>query len=237
MEFQFPSNGKAHSDRSNSIKESKKHDPRRKFQFPSNGKAHSDEDPYVALLVPESDFFVSIPLQTGRHIQTVSSGGRGKRPTPSHMFQFPSNGKAHSDRREIAPRWFAILTDKESFNSLQTGRHIQTESEPLKRGREYKKCFNSLQTGRHIQTQTRSFLRFRSSVIRMLSFNSLQTGRHIQTPTCDTLLPDPRMSSRRFQFPSNGKAHSDRFRNHLSRAVSRYSRRFQFPSNGKAHSD
>ena len=86
------------------------------------------------------------------------------------------------------------------FNSLQTGRHIQTffdiklnlsqcVSIPFKRegtfrlkGKswklvDYSKCFNSLQTGRHIQTEEMNES-FRNKI---RSFNSLQTGRHIQT--------------------------------------------------------
>ena len=89
-------------------------------------------------------------------------------------FQFPSNGKAYPKR------WVGLTRrrDKMSFNSLQTGRHIQsfTVSEDVKvsttrfqfpsNGKAYPKDvkvsttrkelagFNSLQTGRHIQRCT-----------------------------------------------------------------------------------
>ena len=88
------------------------------FQFPSNGKAHSD----------------------GRQDLPKNGGA---------LFQFPSNGKAHSDatatggqyapgvlvsipfKREGTFRQFGPiegLFSWVSFNSLQTGRHIQTLS-------------------------------------------------------------------------------------------------------------
>ena len=88
------------------------------------------------------------------------------------------------------------------FNSLQTGRHIQTQnwhtrsvtqivSIPFKREGTFrrkehrvmaivKNGFHSLQTGRHIQT---GFLKGNRQEDRR-SFNSLQTGRHIQTISC-----------------------------------------------------
>ena len=60
--FQFPSNGKAHSD---TIKQDNNLH-RCVFQFPSNGKAHSDglqtSEPREVLRFNS--------LQTGRHIQT-----------------------------------------------------------------------------------------------------------------------------------------------------------------------
>ena len=38
------------------------------------------------------------------------------------LFQFPSNGKAHSDTKISHDKAVGV-----SFNSLQTGRHIQTQ--------------------------------------------------------------------------------------------------------------
>ena len=188
-----------------------------KFQFPSNGKAHSDRRAFRALSdglrvsIPfkrEGSFRrgekavryvvrsnVSIPfkregsfrleigmvvvnlvpspcfnsLQTGRLIQTnefeffVCYCGR--------KFQFPSNGKAHSDLSSCK----TLLRYSSSFNSLQTGRHIQT-------------CSSSNRiSGVHA------------------GFHSLQTGRHIQTET----YYERYERHNRFPFPSNGKAHSD----------------------------
>ena len=112
------------------------------------------------------------------------------------------------------------------FNSLQTGRHIQTVSPVF--ASPWGGCFNSLQTGRHIQTY-RPLIRFG---IAQDCFNSLQTGRHIQTYRL-------RHGNERwvhwFQFPSNGKAHSDMFKNNIALTLAIVL--FQFPSNGKAHSD
>ena len=139
------------------------------------------------------------------------------------MFQFPSNGKAHSDPHQARN---GGRIDK-GFNSLQTGRHIQTLTRKerllfmLKKfqfpsnGKAHSdfvltasvfaapSCFNSLQTGRHIQTNLTEF----SQNALNSSFNSLQTGRHIQTR--QNHHPLNRRSRRTFQFPSNGKAHSD----------------------------
>ena len=66
-------------------------------------------------------------------------------------------------------------------------------------------------------------------MVTMSRFNSLQTGRHIQT---NKLIYPTRMASQ-FQFPSNGKAHSDS----SNTIVENTYLKFQFPSNGKAHSD
>ena len=90
-----------------------------------------------------------------------------------HLFQFPSNGKAHSDPSGATQQ---LPTLMEGFNSLQTGRHIQT--------------------GPITDTQ----------LDKILGFNSLQTGRHIQT---GELKSEEEYYGSEFQFPSNGKAHSD----------------------------
>ena len=90
-------------------------------------------------------------------------------------------------------------TLKQSFNSLQAGRHIQTMDYGLPTYDFY--SFNSLQAGRHIQTHTsapdmrseRVSIPFkREGTFRLITavygqcvinirFNSLQAGRHIQT--------------------------------------------------------
>ena len=68
-------------------------------------------------------------------------------------FQFPSNGKAHSD----GGCWRPSVTGPaaNSFNSLQTGRHIQTRVSSDSLHSTVYDRFNSLQTGRHIQTAGR----------------------------------------------------------------------------------
>ena len=188
------------------------------FQFPSNGKAHSDMSTGSSIM--SSIFMRFNSLQTGRHIQTVSP-----------VFASPWGGCFHSLQtgRHIQTYRplirFGIAQD--CFNSLQTGRHIQTYR-PLIRFGIAQDCFNSLQTGRHIQTY-RPLIRFG---IAQDCFNSLQTGRHIQTYRL-------RHGNERwvhwFQFPSNGKAHSDMFKNNIALTLAIVL--FQFPSNGKAHSD
>ena len=113
------------------------------FQFPSNGKAYP-------------------------------KGKGSPNLEKERVFQFPSNGKAYpkfeasfftsksSDRVSIPFKRESISKDtyseikglfnEISFNSLQTGKHIQsiptTELVSLRATR-----FNSLQTGKHIQSQ------------------------------------------------------------------------------------
>ena len=112
--FQFPSNGKARSDAG---RRQDPHSVQNKFQFPSNGKARSDER-MIKLLSREGQGFNS--LQTGRLGRTILSWGKrlfvaesfnslqtgrlGRTRllyaavrSYSHLFQFPSNGKARSD--------------------------------------------------------------------------------------------------------------------------------------------
>ena len=70
-----------------------------------------------------------------------------------YWFQFPSNGKVYP-KAQSHLRW----DNDNSFNSLQTGRCIQSDGKinewTIKVGR-----FNSLQTGRCIQSKTRDELR------------------------------------------------------------------------------
>ena len=138
----------------------------------------------------------------------------------SHIkFQAPTNRKPHSDLRyPINSR-----VPQKSFNSLRTGRHIQTLQMKTQvfvfltfqfptNGKAHsdfptrhynpktKQSFNSLRTGRHIQTtggiEVEKIKR---------GFNSLRTGRHIQTKNALEIA----VSNNAFQFPTNGKAHSD----------------------------
>ena len=134
------------------------------------------------------------------------------------------------------------------FNSLQTGKPIQSEKIKVLR-EEIKGCFNSLQTGKPIQSRTfqanrrykmafqfpsngKAYPKERESLCRVPlikpnSFNSLQTRKPIQRGnglgTGDRLLT--------FQFPSNGKA-DPKWDTELQQ---RRAEEFQFPSNGKAY--
>ena len=162
------------------------------FQFPTNGKAHSDSHKQGCLCY--SPFSVSIPyeregtfrqivhftqifkyhhksfnsLRTGRHIQTglTINNVRG-----GIVFQFPTSGKAHSD---MVGRLY--VTPRNGFNSLRAGRHIQT-----------KRKASSSENGSTVSIPYEREGTFRlsshpkSTTTRSPSFNSLRAGRHIQT--------------------------------------------------------
>ena len=111
-----------------------------------------------------------------------------------------------------------------SFNSLQTGKYIQSSL----RGRNWeeraRRCFNSLQTGKYIQSSRRIFF----MKIIWLCFNSLQTGKYIQRP----YPPTATGSRSRFNSLQTGKYIQRKSIKHFGR----YKRtRFQFPSNGKVY--
>ena len=112
--FQFPSNGKAHSDGHEGRRGTER---RYWFQFPSNGKAHSDSASDLSGIAVDR---VSIPFKregTFRHallrvllVPYPSVSIPFKREGTFRLiarfnqllccsFQFPSNGKAHSDPR------------------------------------------------------------------------------------------------------------------------------------------
>ena len=139
-------------------------------------------------------------------------------------FQFPSNGKAHVSSYRIP------INDQQSFNSLQTGKHMCTRWkascwwQPCS-------CFNSLQTGstggsstsprrqvsipfkrgKHMCTsipfKRESTCAQKPTIVRckVNGFNSLQTGKHMCTflKMANSVCSDEVV----FQFPSNGKAH------------------------------
>ena len=112
--FQFPSNGKAHSD---NVEEFEFFVCYYRFQFPSNGKAHSDdfdvEDvsgndrPLVSIPFKREGSFGRSCYRHGLQRKKFPFPSNGKAhsdqlPLPAagafkHSFQFPSNGKAHSD--------------------------------------------------------------------------------------------------------------------------------------------
>ena len=120
-----------------------------KFQFPTNGKAHSDTNQSV---LEAWGWKVSIPYEregTFRpgieraHIAT----------TEQVSIPYEREGTFRQTLKRILQTKLAA-----SFNSLRTGRHIQTSSF-LCLCRFYLFCFNSLRTGRHIQTDTKNYLR------------------------------------------------------------------------------
>ena len=114
----------------------------------------------------------------------------------------------------------------ESFDSLQTGKQIQSlqcsrnnprirVSIPFKRESRSKAkpylqfvitapivCFHSLQTGKQIQRN-----RWIYQQLVLLGFHSLQTGKQIQRHSTDNGI----QGHREFPFPSNGKAYPKHF--------------------------
>ena len=67
---------------------------------------------------------VSIPFKREGTFRRLILSGPPFRDEALSGFQFPSNGKAHSDVVVKIPVVKLVVTS--SFNSLQTGRHIQT---------------------------------------------------------------------------------------------------------------
>ena len=138
------------------------------FQFPSNGKAH-----------PNLRFN---SLQTGKQ-------------SKPERFQFPSNGKAHPNSWQ---RQMAESVQAPGFNSLQTGKHIQTVP-----------CMRLMAS---LGTVSIPFKRESTS--------KLVTNEVGSVDLCKVSIPFKRESTSKlsscvcnvcngneFQFPSNGKAH------------------------------
>ena len=87
------------------------------FQFPSNGKAYTKGYPKKT---SQTYYYVSIPFKREgiskemmQILQMLARSG----------FQFPSNGKAYTKSLS----WYSTANRRQyCFNSLQTGRHIQS---------------------------------------------------------------------------------------------------------------
>ena len=208
------------------------------FQFPSNGKAY----PKSILAGGMTNLTrVSIPFKR----ESISKGlVSGKYTITYNEFQFPSNGKAYpKDNNEYGAH---IANVSIPFKRESISKEYSSEDCCF-----YTKCFNSLQTGKHIQSReaagggTRKRRKFqfpsngkaypkdrvamssnavftcvsipfkRESISKagllpasvskaLLGFNSLQTGKHIQR---DILNDEARAAIIGFQFPSNGKAY------------------------------
>ena len=87
-------------------------------------------------------------LQTGNCIQTATKDMLCDHNRRRFEFQFPSNGKLHSNKRTEE----SSATRELSFNSLQTGNCIQTADHEQLINFWVLISFNSLQTGNCIQT-------------------------------------------------------------------------------------
>ena len=137
------------------------------FHSLQTGK-HIQSNSSVRIREPFIECFHS--LQTGKHIQSVPYRLTLSCYTP---FPFPSNGKAYPKhvslhllptivnvsipfKREsiskVKGRILVFTARSFGFNSLQTGKHIQSETTPLEQD-ETRASFNSLQTGKHIQSK------------------------------------------------------------------------------------
>ena len=94
---------------------------------------------------PTAGSHYSIPFKR----ESISKGEQesSQQRTRKTAFQFPSNGKAYPKTRSCRATRKSL---KKCFNSLQTGKHIQ--SIPPKRKNVNELSFNSLQTGKHIQS-------------------------------------------------------------------------------------
>ena len=112
--FQFPSNGKARGNQRSQLATTA---VSILFQFPSNGKARGNK---VIETVINGNIRISF--------QFPSNGkARGNIEHESEVqfsiqFQFPSNGKARGNIARARHPLKMLL----SFNSLQTGRHVET---------------------------------------------------------------------------------------------------------------
>ena len=135
------------------------------------------------------------------------------------------------------------------FNSLQTGKYIQSNSTRSKERLRWRKGFNSLQTGKYIQSPSGRLQKTRSHQV------SIPFKREsISKVTLDSGLTVGKMYE--FQFPSNGKVYpkgsmvsffqksgawvSIPFkRESISKGkankFTKNLRKFQFPSNGKVY--
>ena len=159
-------------------------------------------------------------LQTGKHIQTSFFFFRLSSPPPrvSIPFKRERTFRQHS-------RNFTYMERPDGFDSLQTGKHIQTGEQQVCPNGNRRNEFRFPSNGK-----AHSDIGIPVVLLAGFGFDSLQTGKHIQTSPP----PPPRGRYNEFRFPSNGKAHSDTvdYDNTLATGL-----RFRFPSNGKAHSD
>ena len=112
------------------------------FQFPSNGK------PYPKGL-PQDQFEPMMSfnsLQTGNHIQSLHEHQRYR--TESWLFQFPSNGKPYPKTTEQPAKRCLDSSVSIPFKRESISKEYKKERDARR-----KKSFNSLQTGNHIQRQ------------------------------------------------------------------------------------
>ena len=169
---------------------------------------------------------------------------QGDQKVLEEVFQFPSNGKAYP---KVAGGILRSDDSSTSFNSLQTGKHIQRRFSEISENS--LTCFNSLQTGKHIQRWHRDIVEI-SSMFVSIPFKresiskdneSIDSNHHhpsvsipfkresISKGDGNTALRSQRKGG--FNSLQTGKAYP-KFKRIQKMANSR---KFQFPSNGKAY--
>ena len=115
-EFQFPPNGKAYP----KYKKQEEINPQPKFQFPPNGKAYPKMAIVVMILAPLYPSFNS--LRTGKHIQRPR---KLKVLGDAHeLVSIPSERESIS---KVKPEESTAPEEPAGFNSLRTGKHIQSQ--------------------------------------------------------------------------------------------------------------
>ncbi len=160
------------------------------FQFPSNGKAHVHAPVWTRKL--NRSFLFQFPSNGKAHVHQLTKLMGSLYP---EEFQFPSNGKAHV-HEDLCPSPKLISA---CFNSLQTGKHMCTASDPMV-GERASRCFNSLQTGKHMCTKTlKKGLEAKEVSIPFKRESTCARNYKLHNAYG--------FKEVKFQFPSNGKAH------------------------------
>ena len=234
-EFQFPSNGKLHSNSARKQPLLLKH---KKFQFPSNGKLHSN---VVALTIIAGIIVSFNSLQTGNCIQTSVRGGNV---IVEIKFQFPSNGKLHSnlcswrqcysrDKVSIPFKRETAFKQGTSVSFLERGK----VSIPFKRETAFKHRTRIRSQDIASEFQFPSNGKLHSNGDQYVSLNmpdlvSIPFKR--ETAFKRSILRRPLRRKRTVSIPFKRET---AFKRGLSRGFRGGFNAFQFPSNGKLHSN
>ena len=116
--------------------------------------------------------YVSIPFKR----ESISKGIRISRLGDfwQSMFQFPSNGKVYPKTSKRFSWWSIRLS---CFNSLQTGKYIQSENPEARRKRNGIRRFQFPSNGK---VYPKPKMKKLTLITATICFNSLQTGKYIQ---------------------------------------------------------
>ena len=113
-------------------------------------------------------------------------------------------------------RAILLIVNEQGFNSLQTGKRIQSQSQKASFAKDSDHTFQFPSNGK---AYPKFIFSKGFSCIYSLCFNSLQTGKRIQS---DLKALREELSWAGFQFPSNGKAYPKRPHFNPSGAVAPY---------------